>query len=197
MFFLLRPTEERIRAILARQQAAKFSYTEVGASRGRGPQGYASLHNRVELGRGSEAFAQASEAVRQWRMFDLAGVWLCWPNVTLEPGNVVAVLLRHFGFWSLNFCRIVYVIDEDGPARRFGFAYGTLAEHAERGEERFIVEWDHASNMVSYEISSFSRPGSLITQVAYPIARRLQRRFARNSLLAMVHAVEASEQIAK
>jgi Domain of unknown function (DUF1990) len=65
MFFLLRPTEERIRAILARQQAAKFSYTEVGASRGQGPQGYAFLHNRVELGRGSEAFAQAREAVRQ------------------------------------------------------------------------------------------------------------------------------------
>jgi len=197
MFSLLRPTEERIRAILARQQAAKFSYTEVGASRGQGPPGYASLHNRVELGRGSEAFAQASEAVRQWRMFDFAGVWLCWPNVTLESGNVVAVLLRHFGFWSLNFCRIVYVIDEDGPIRRFGFAYGTLAEHAESGEERFIVEWNHASDMVSYEISSFSRPGGLITQVAYPIARRLQSRFVCNSLLAMVHAVQASDQIAK
>jgi uncharacterized protein (UPF0548 family) len=197
MFFLLRPTEERIRAILARQQATKFSYTEVGASRGHGPQGYAFLHNRVELGRGSEAFVQASEALRQWRMFDFAGVWLCWPNVTLEPGNVVTVLLRHFGFWSLNFCRIVYVIDEDGPIRRFGFAYGTLAEHAESGEEFFIVEWDHASDIVSYKISSFSRPGSLITRLAYPIARRLQRRFARNSLLAMVHAVQAIHQIAK
>jgi uncharacterized protein (UPF0548 family) len=197
MFFLLRPTEERIRAILARQQAAKFSYTEVGSSRGQGPPGYASLQNRVELGRGSEAFAHASEAVRQWRMFDFAGVWLCWPNVTLKPGNVVAVLLRHFGFWSLNFCRIVYVIDEDDPVRRFGFAYGTLAEHAERGEERFVVEWDHVSDVVSYEISSFSRPGSLITRVAYPIARRLQRGFVRNSLLAMAHTVQASKRIAK
>src|SRR5260370_35508430 len=114
MFSLLRPNEERIRAILARQQAAKFSYTEVGASRGHGPQGYASLHNRVELGRGSEAFAQASEAVRQWRMFDFAGVCLCWPNVTLESGHLVAALLRHFGFWSLNFSRIVLVINEVG-----------------------------------------------------------------------------------
>ncbi len=197
MFFLLRPTEERIRAILARQQTATFSYTEVGASRTQGPPGYASLHNRVELGRGSEAFAQASEALRQWRMFDFAGVWLCWPNVTLQPGNVVAVLLKHFGFWSLNFCRIVYAIEEDGPIRRFGFAYGTLAEHAECGEERFIVEWDHASDLVSYDISSFSRPGSLMTQVAHPVARWLQRRFASNSSLAMAHAVQASAQICK
>jgi uncharacterized protein (UPF0548 family) len=26
--------------------------------------------------------------------------------------------------------------------RRFGFAYGTLAQHAESGEERFTVEWN-------------------------------------------------------
>jgi uncharacterized protein (UPF0548 family) len=197
MFFLLRPTEERIRAILARQQTAEFSYTEVGASRGPDPPGYASLHNRVELGRGSVAFAQASEAMQQWKMFDFAGVWLYWPNVPLQPGNAVAVLLGHFGFWSLNLCRIVYAIDEDGPVRRFGFAYGTLAEHAECGEERFIVEWDRASDVVYYEISSFSRPGNWMTQITYPIARRLQRRFARNSLTAMAHAVRASGQIAK
>jgi uncharacterized protein (UPF0548 family) len=33
----------------------------------------------------------------------------------------------------------VYVIDEQ---KRFGFAYGTLPEHAGSGEERFLVEMD-------------------------------------------------------
>jgi uncharacterized protein (UPF0548 family) len=28
----------------------------------------------------------------------------------------------------------------DGPVRRFGFAYGTLPDHVESGEERFTVE---------------------------------------------------------
>src|SRR5437773_1945486 len=78
-----------------------------------------------------------------------------------------------------------YVIDEDGPVRRYGFAYGTLPDHADRGEERFTVEWDRRSDLISYDILSFSRSGSLIRQAAYPAARRLQRRFLRNSLVAM------------
>jgi uncharacterized protein (UPF0548 family) len=36
--------------------------------------------------------------------------------------------------WWLNACRIVYVVDEEGPVKRFGFAYGTLPEHAESGK---------------------------------------------------------------
>jgi uncharacterized protein (UPF0548 family) len=31
----------------------------------------------------------------------------------------------------------VYVIEEGELVKKFGFAYGTLAEHAESGEERF------------------------------------------------------------
>ena len=65
---------------------------------------------------------------------------------------------RHFGFWSLNACRIVYTIDEEGPVVRFGFAYGTLPDHAEQGEERFSVEWHHEDGTVWYDILAFSRP---------------------------------------
>jgi uncharacterized protein (UPF0548 family) len=195
MLFPFRPTEQRIRAIIASQQDKQFSYTEVGASRGELPAGYKVLHNRTELGRGSAQFARASEALRQWKMFDFRGVWLNWPTTTIESGNVVAVLIKHFGFWSLNLCRIVYVIDEDGSIRRLGFAYGTLAEHAEQGEERFTVEWDRTSDTVSYDILSFSRPGNWKTLVAYPLARWLQKRFVDNSLIAMAHAVQPGPNI--
>ena len=50
------------------------------------------------------------------------------------------------GLWWLNACRIVYVVDEAGPVTKFGFAYGTLPGHAGTGEERFLVEWDRASD---------------------------------------------------
>jgi uncharacterized protein (UPF0548 family) len=103
----------------------------------------------------------------------------------------VAALAHHFGFWSINFCRIVYVIDEDGPTRRYGFAYGTLREHAECCEERFSVEWNRASDVLSYEVLSFSRPGSSLTRIAYPLARRLQKQFVQNSLAAMFRAVSS------
>jgi uncharacterized protein (UPF0548 family) len=67
-------------------------------------------------------------------------------------------------------------------------AYGTLLDHAEQGEERFTVEWDRVSDVVSYDILSFSRPGCLVTRLTYPFGRSLQRRFVRNSLAAMVDA---------
>lgn len=191
MFCLSRPTEQQIRTTLECQQMKDFSYPEVGASRGPLPRGYRVLRNRADLGRGSETFARAMESVTQWKMFDFPGIWLCWPDAPIQSGSGVAILMRHFGFWSLNFCRIVYVVDDDGPVRRYGFAYGTLPEHAERGEERFTVEWDRTSDVISYDILSFSRPGTLKTRIGYPVARWLQRRFLHNSLVAMAAAAKS------
>jgi uncharacterized protein (UPF0548 family) len=124
-------------------------------------------------------------------MFDVPGIQLCWPDAPVQPESTVAVVIKHFGFWSLNCCRIVYVINEDGPIRRFGFAYGTLPEHTEQGEERFTVEWHRSSDLVCYDIFSFSRPGHIAAKAAYPVARWLQRRFLRQSLAAMKNAVQA------
>jgi uncharacterized protein (UPF0548 family) len=73
-------------------------------------------------------------------------------------GTVVGVLGPHFGLWSLNSCRIVYVIEEEASLlKRYGFAFGTLPGHVERGEERFTVEWDRADDSVSYEVFAFAR----------------------------------------
>jgi uncharacterized protein (UPF0548 family) len=189
MFLLSRPTESQIRTILSSQGTCEFSYPEVGATRGELPPGYVVLRARVNLGHGSATFDRALEAVRQWKMFDVLGVQLCWPDVPIQCGEAVAVVIRHFGFWSLNCCRIVYLVDERAPIQRFGFAYGTLPEHAEQGEERFTVEWEPASDLVSYHILSFSRPGCAAVKVAYPAARWLQRSFLRRSLVAMLEAV--------
>ncbi len=110
-------------------------------------------------------------------------IQLCWGNAAIEPGTTVAVLVSHLGFWSLNAARIVYVIDE---SRRFGFAYGTLIDHAESGEERFSVEF-HDDGSVWYDLYAVSRP-KLFARIGYPIARHLQRKFARDSLVAMRRA---------
>lgn len=105
------------------------------------------------------------------------------------PGVTIAVVVRHLGFWSLNAGRIIYVIDEErGDMSRSGFAYGTLADHAEIGEERFAVEWNRADDSVWYDLYAFSRPAQLLARLGYPISRMLQRRFARESKRAMVAA---------
>jgi uncharacterized protein (UPF0548 family) len=191
MFFVSRPAELQIRTILADQRARDFSYPDVGATRGELPAGYAVLRGRVVLGQGSAVFARAMNLLLRWKMFDMPRFQLCWADAPIHALSAVAVLVKHFGFWSIHCCRIVYVVDEDGPIRRFGFAYGTLPEHAEQGEERFTVEWNRGSDVVSYDILSFSRPGNTAVRFAYPVARGLQKRFLRNSLAAMVDAVQA------
>jgi uncharacterized protein (UPF0548 family) len=188
MFFLSKPDEVRIRTVLESQQGCGFSYPKVGATQGELPTGWAVLRGRAVLGSGPATFERAVKAICQWKMFEVSGIELCWPSVPIQPESSVAIVIRHFGFWSVNCCKIVYVIDEDGPVRRFGFAYGTLPEHAEQGEERFVVEWDRASDLVCYDILSFSRPGNAVVKVAYPAAHWLQRRFVRDSLAAMARA---------
>jgi len=132
------------------------------------------------------------EAIRAWQMFNLPWVRLYWPTTPIRVGETVAVLVRHFGFYSLNATRIVYVVDEERPqARSYGFAYGTLAEHAERGEERFTIEWDLSDGRVWYAILAFSRPQKTLARLGYPLSRMLQKRFAEASKAAMVAASRA------
>lgn len=183
---LRKPSDARLRSFLRERGDAPFTYGDVGASRSPGaPDGYVADHNRVRLGEGEEAFHRAIAAVREWRMFDLG-----WANVfpsesPIEADAMVAVVARPFGVWSVNPCRIVYVVNEE---RRFGFAYGTLPGHAARGEERFTVEWREDDDSIHYDIFAFSRPG-LVMRLGRPFARGFQRRFARDSLRAMTDAV--------
>jgi uncharacterized protein (UPF0548 family) len=153
------------------------------------PRGYTVDHNRVELGEGEDVFALAVSALKRWEMFNVGWLELMWPEAPIEAGTTVAVLVHHFGFWSLNACKIVRVIDEVEPVRRYGFVYGTLPDHAERGQERFTVEWRNDSGKIFYDIFACSRPNKLFAKLGYPFTRALQRRFARDSLQAMLRAV--------
>jgi uncharacterized protein (UPF0548 family) len=134
-------------------------------------------------------FDRAVEAVRGWQMFNMPWLRLCWPTSPIEAGTEIALVVDHFGFFSLNACRIVYLVDEDVGIKRFGFAYGTLEEHAESGEERFTVEWNRADNKVGYDILAFSRPHQRMARLGYPLSRFLQKKFAEHSKLAMLRFV--------
>ena len=190
MFRLTRPDARDVARFLAAQRDAPFSYAEVGATRAAPPGGYTVDHQRVRLGSGPAAFARAVDALRAWRMAALGWAVIQPPAAAVAPGVVVAMAVRHYGFWSLNACRIVYVLDEEaGGRRRVGFAYGTLPDHGAMGEERFAVEWDRADDGVWYDLYALSRPGHPLMRLGLPLARRLQRRFARDSMRAMVAAV--------
>ena len=133
----------------------------------------------------SRYFDAAKAALERWEQFDLGWVEAWPPQTPIQTGEVVAVVARAVGVWWLNACRIVYVIDEHAPIRRFGFAYGTLPGHVESGEERFLLEWDQNEGSVWYDILAFSRPNHLLAKIGYPFVRRMQKRFARESAAAM------------
>ena len=109
-------------------------------------------------------------------------------GASTEPGTVVAVLVRHPGFWSLNGCRVVYKFgDED--VSRFGFAYGTLTNHVEMGEESFEVSMAESED-VTYQIRAVSKPRAALARIGYPYARISQSRFRRDSMAALKRAID-------
>ncbi len=189
MFCFTKPSPEAIREFLATQKHQQFSYGHVGASRTEAPSGYVMDHNRIQLGVGRLVFDRAKNAIKQWKMFDIGWLELFWPNTPIEAGATVAVVVSHLGFWSLNAARIAYTIEEErGALETYGFAYGTLSDHAEMGEERFTVEFHLGDESVWYDLYAFSRPQPL-ARMAYPFTRSLQKKFASDSKIAMQKAV--------
>jgi len=178
MFMMREPSDEEAARFVASQRSLPYTYAEVGATNSTPPAGYTVDHNRIQLGIGEETYGRAVEALKNWRQFELGWVVIAPRGVPVESGATVAVKARAFGTWSLSACRVVYVIDE---GRRFGFAYGTLPDHVEKGEERFLVEW-LPDDTVWYDILAFSRPRHPLVRLSAPLARRLQKQFARDSL---------------
>jgi len=183
-----KPALAEIDAFLCEQRRQDFSYLAVGATRSTAPAGFQVDRNRILLGHGEETYRTACSALRRWQMFPSGWTEIQPAGVVWQPGSVVAVLARCFGRWWLNSCRVVYTFDEANPSHRYGFAYGTLPGHVECGEERFAIEWDD-QDRVWYEIYSFSRPRHWLVRLAAPLARRMQKQFARQSMTQMQKVV--------
>lgn len=190
MLLLRKPSPQAIQRYLEDQRSAEFSYLAVGATNANPPEDFVLDHTRVKLGGGEQVFLTARSAMERWEQFRLGWVEAFSSETPIESGKVVAIIAHTAGFWWLNPCRIVYVIADSEPIRRYGFAYGTLDDHVESGEERFLIEWDNSDNSVWYDILAFSRPRHVLARLAYPLARRIQKRFARDSAAAMKRAVD-------
>jgi uncharacterized protein (UPF0548 family) len=158
----------------------ELTYPEVGGTAGDLPDGYDHLTRRVIIGQGEQLFADASDAMREWRVQVRSGLRVCVSSRTAEPG---AVLILGLGIGPLRLnapCRVVYAVNEP---RRLGFAYGTLAGHPESGEESFMIE--HLSDdRVSFTITAFSRSATRLARIAGPLGSTLQRRITYRYLRA-------------
>jgi uncharacterized protein (UPF0548 family) len=150
---------------------AAFTYSEVGSTRGDTmPSGYGNLRRSLEIGTGPERFERAAQVLLGWDMHSRAGLRVRTSNEHVVPG-AVAVLRLGLGNLGVEApVRVVYLVD--GPCRK-GFAYGTLPGHPESGEEAFVVEL-HEDGAVTFTITAFSRPSTLLARTGGPISRAIQ-----------------------
>lgn len=168
--------------------ARPLTYDEVGATLAGGdlPGGRHQHHSTV-LGQGDHVFAAAAESLRRWVPQRGSGFEVVPDDPPLAMGTDVAVVIPAGPVRVLVPCRVVGVVDE---ADRFGFAYGTLPGHPERGEESFMVVRE-ADGTVRFEVTALSRPAGIL-RLAAPISAQVQERAGRRYLKAMAEAVAAS-----
>ena len=197
MFSFRKPSNEQVREYLTRQADQPFSYDCVGCSRGvpEARRGWNIDRARVLLGRGEDTFQKARLAIESWQMFPREVASICWPE-TPSVGLLSAVVYwaAPVRLWIVFPTRVVYVLSgtthRDGrQIEQYGFGYGTLADHPERGEERFLVEWDRNDDSVWYDLMAVSQPAHWLARLGYPYTRYEQARFRRLSCAAMQRAV--------
>ncbi len=189
MYYFRKPAPETLQRIFASQQGLAVTYEAVGVTKNlteaNAPKGFVVDHTRALLGTGPEVFQTAKAALSRWQHYEFDWLEIYPQNVPLETERVVGTVAKAMGLWWVNVCKIVYTLDEP---TRFGFAYGTMPEHVECGEERFLLEL-HDNGEVWYDIHAFSRPYHWMTKLGYPLVRRLQKRFGRDSVAAMKLAI--------
>ena len=188
MFLFRRPLAQDVERCMAASRELPLSYDPIGLAKQARP-GFNVDEQITIVGSGEAAFVRATAALIEWRHFELGWVELFPKRASIAPGSVVVVSVRHLGFWSLNGCRVVYSVGIPGDSK-FGFAYGTLANHAESGEEIFQVSFRPETGEVSYLIRAVSQPRAALARLGYPVARSLQARFRRDSARALRSAIE-------
>ena len=191
MFLARRPSPQDVDRFLRAASELSLSYNPIGLAK-QNHDGFSVDEEDTIIGSGEAAFQRPRQALAGWTHFAVGWVELFPRGAAISPGTDVAVLARHVGFWSLNACRVVYSIG--GPDdTEFGFAYGTLIEHVECGEEIFKIRFQPESGDVSYLIRAASKPRAVLAKLGYPLARSLQARFRRDSTRALARAIAAGQ----
>jgi uncharacterized protein (UPF0548 family) len=193
VFLMHRPSRLEIERFIERSADTPLSYEPIGLAGADHVWGNVDELNTV-VGCGEADFERARAALAAWKQFDMSWVELHSREASQNAGTTIAILVHHFGFWSLNGARVVYGIGDRHLGDRFGLGYGTLTNHAERGEERFEVSLSRESGAVTYRLRAVSSPRAALARVGYPLTRHLQARFRRDSAEAMRRATRSGGQ---
>ena len=183
MFFISTPSDDQVRALLSKLADAPCTHRDVGISANElevAPRGFQLDRYGTELGVGQAVFERACAVLARLENYPPSFTRVVRAPGELAPGHLFATVAQHLGFASVHPCRVLYVVREP---ERFGFGFGTLAGHAESGEERFIVRM--VGDRVRYEVQAFSRPAGVLARLGAPVTRSYQLRFQKETLEVM------------
>lgn len=178
---LRRPSDDHRAALLARCQNDDLTYAPFGCSLDdTTPDGLTRRAWSTMLAATQDAFTRAVDALSNWRVQEGSGL-IVRSDGPMAVGTNVAMSapLPLTGYIDVT-CRVVAVIDEPD---RFGFAYGTLSVHPERGEEAFVVSRD--DDTVRFDVTAVSAHANVISRLTSPVANRLQAAASQRYLRAM------------
>jgi len=191
IYYFAPPPSPHVEKILQRYRTSRYSYPDVGITWLEGStlaadavKKYKMDRYRACLGNGAAIFQDARQRFANWKMFPSKWIRIYPEKPEMKEGGVVGILAKVLGgMWVLNLCRVVRTVIEE---RRVAFSYGTLEQHAERGEEKFSLAWSEGDDSVHFEILAFSRPNQLLAKLAYPYVRHLQKRFGKDAMQQML-----------
>lgn len=178
-----KPDLQTLAQVDAAHADAPWTYAQRGATQGAMPEGWTHQEVWAPVGQGRASFEAARSALQRYAHFDLGWVTPLSHDVPLVPGERFTFASYQLGVWVISVCRIVYVLDEpDAAIARFGYAYGTIGDHAIRGEERFLVEWDKQTDAVRFGVKKFSLPANWLSRLTGPLTRGVQQRFTAQAI---------------
>ncbi len=150
-------------------RSAKLTYPEVGMTQNLVlPVGYRTFQRSVALPP-VVTFASARSDLLAWAVQRRAGIRVS-SSSDVAPDAVVDLRLGVGRLSVTAPCRVVYVVDEPD---RCGYAYGTLPGHPESGEEAFVLTRNDGGE-ITFTVTAFSRPATVLSKVAGPVGQRVQ-----------------------
>jgi uncharacterized protein (UPF0548 family) len=185
-FWLRRPNEQQLKSVLSAQ--SKFPVTCATfdmSDQAHAPRGFKETGGSVLLGHGQSVLDGAVQNIKHWRVHEHAGLNVTPHGTEVNESDDVMLLKKLLIGYVTVSCRVLSITQSRD---QWGFTYGTLPHHVERGEELFMVA-RASDGAVTFTVRAMSRPGHFLTKVGAPVARLIQRTATNNYLRAMADLV--------
>lgn len=179
-----RRSEATLERLLASAHGAALSYGHVGSTLVDGDvPGVPDRTFSIEV---TGTLAAAAATLRRWAPHAGINARIVPDGSAMEPGSTLLVVAPFGPFEMAVPDRVIAVVDEPD---RFGFAYGTLAGHAEAGEEAFLAE-QITPDRLRLTVRVQARAATLLARLGTPVVVLLQKAAAQRYLQAWAAAIE-------